>query len=297
MILEHRIPAKYLLDIIKYELIIALLAGMGTRLLAGIFTDDVPLMPLAIPAFLGTSISVLLSFKMNQSYDRWWEARKLWGAIVNDSRSLILQLQSFVSTDQAPAIQKMAYRQIAWCYALGKSLRGQAALDNTNHLLTPTEQKAIAQHSHHPLAIMQLNARALQSLRSHKAIDAFGHIHIQETLTRLTDSMGGVERINRTIFPSTYRLVLHFIIYLFIITLAISLKNVSNLLVVPLLLLISAGFFFIEKIAFHLQAPFRNRPSDVPVTDIAETIEKNIRQLLGEAAKPEAIVKKSHYIL
>jgi putative membrane protein len=109
--------------------------------------------------------------------------------------------------------------------------------------------------------------------------------------------MGGVERINRTIFPSTYRLVLHFIIYLFIITLAIALKNISNLLVVPLLLLISAGFFFIEKIAFHLQDPFRNRPSDVPVTDIAENIEKNIRQLLGETPKPKANVKKSHYVL
>lgn len=297
MILQHRIPAKYLLDIIKYELIIALLAGMGTRFLAGLFSEDVPVMPLAIPAFLGTSISVLLSFKMNQSYDRWWEGRKLWGAIVNDSRTLVIQLQSFVSVDQTIAIKKIAYRQIAWCYALGRSLRGQTLPENKEQLLSTAEQKAIEQHMHRPLAIMQLNSRDLQRLRSNKAIDGLGHVHIQETLVRLTDSMGGVERINNTIFPSTYRLVLHFIIYLFIITLAISLKDISNLLVVPLLLLISAGFFFIEKIAFHLQDPFRNRPSDVPVTDIAENIEKNIRQLLGEAAKQEAIINRSHYIL
>lgn len=297
MILEYRIPAKYLLDIIKYELIIALLAGMGTRFLAILFTDNVPVMPLAIPAFLGTSISVLLSFKMNQSYDRWWEARKIWGAIVNDSRTFVIQLQSFLGSDHTAVIQKMAYRQIAWCYVLGKSLRGQPPLENTNHLITGTEQKNISQHSHPPLAIIQLNARDLQRLRSLKAIDGLGHVHIQETLIRMTDSMGGVERINRTIFPSTYRLVLHFIIYLFIITLAISLKDISNLLVVPLLLLISAGFFFIEKVAFHLQDPFRNRPSDVPVTDIAENIERNIRQLLGETARPVVSRKKSHYVL
>ncbi|GGH74302.1 putative membrane protein [Filimonas zeae] len=297
MILEHRIPAKYLLDIIKYELIIALLAGMGTRFLAVWFTDDLPVMPLGIPAFLGTSISVLLSFKMNQSYDRWWEGRKLWGSIVNDSRTLIIQLQSFMPVDQQLAVKKIAYRHIAWCYALGRSLRGLQTLKNTDHLLSGSEQKGVILQAHHPLAIMQLNARDLQRLRRNNAIDVLAHIHIQETIGRLTDSMGGVERINRTIFPSTYRLVLHFIIYLFIITLAISLKDISNLLVVPLLLLISAGFFFIEKIAFHLQDPFRNRPSDVPVTHIAEQIEKNIRQLLGEATIPEVSPPKNHYIM
>jgi len=297
MITENRIPVKYLLDIIKYELIIALGAGMSTRFLATLFTDDVPVMPLAIPAFLGTSISVLLSFKMNQSYDRWWEGRKLWGLIVNDSRTFVLQLQSFLPADQQPAVKKMAYRHIAWCYALGRSLRGQETLKKTDHLFPGSEQKAVALQPHHPLAIMQLNARDLQRLRLNKAIDVFAHIHIQKTIVPLTDSMGGVERINRTVFPSTYRLVLHFIIYLFIITLAISLKDISNLLVVPLLLLISAGFFFIEKIAFHLQDPFRNRPSDVPVTQITEQIEKNIRQLLGEAVITNATISKNHYIL
>lgn len=297
MILEYRIPVKYLLDIIKYELIIALLAGMSTRFLAVLFVDDVPVMPLAIPAFLGTSISVLLSFKMNQSYDRWWEARKIWGAIVNDSRSFVIQLQSFLDADHADTIQKMAYRQIAWCYVLGRYLREQTPLENTDHLITETERGSIALQSHQPLAIIQLNARDLQGLRLRKEIDGLGHVHIQETIIRLVDSMGGVERISRTIFPSTYRLVLHFIIYLFIVTLAISLKDISNLLVVPLLLLISAGFFFIEKIALHLQDPFRNRPSDVPVSNIAENVEKNIRQLLGEEERVGCNSDKKYYVL
>lgn len=297
MILEHRIPVKYLLGIIKYELIIALLAGISTRFIAVLFVDDVPVMPLAIPAFLGTSISVLLSFKMNQSYDRWWEARKIWGAIVNDSRNFVIQLQSFLSADNAPVIQKMAYRQIAWCYALGRHLREQTPLENTNHLITETDRSRIAPQLHQPLAIIQLNSLDLQRLCLLKAIDDLGHVHIQETILRLVDSMGGVERISRTIFPSTYRLVLHFIIYLFVVTLAISLKDISNVLVLPLLLLISAGFFFIEKIAFHLQDPFRNRPSDVPVTNIAENVEKNIRQLLGEQEREYVNSSKKHYVL
>lgn len=106
--------------------------------------------------------------------------------------------------------------------------------------------------------------------------------------------MGGAERISKTVFPSTYRLVLHFIIYIFVITLAISLKGTNNIFVLPLLLLISASFFSIEKIAYHLQDPFRNLPSDVPVT---ETIEINIRQLLSEEIIQAPKQPKSYYVM
>ena len=124
MILESKVPFKYLVSIVKYELIFVLMVGIITHNSAIKLTEFLPEMPLAIPAFLGTSISVLLSFKMNQSYDRWWEARKIWGAIANDSRSLVIQLQSFLNSDQSDIIKKISYRQIAWCYSLGRSLRG-----------------------------------------------------------------------------------------------------------------------------------------------------------------------------
>ncbi|MCF6405456.1 hypothetical protein L3C95_21310 [Chitinophaga filiformis] len=297
MILEHRIPIKYLVGVVKYELILVPLVGIFTHFTAIEFTKSLPNMPLAIPAFLGTSISVLLSFKMNQSYDRWWEARKIWGTIVNDSRGLIIQLQSFLTAKQAPLIKRISYRQIAWCYTLGKSLRGCDDLENLDHLIIGAELAQISEQDHHPLAILQLTARDLEELRRSNALNVHSHIHILETINRLTEAMGGAERISRTIFPSTYRLVLHFIIYLFVITLAISLKDINNILVTPLLLLISIGFFFIEKIAYHLQDPFRNRPSDIPVTNIAETVERNIRQLLGEETTPNPIGIKTYYVM
>lgn len=283
MILETKFPFKYLIGIVKYELIIVLMVGIATHFSAIRLTEFLPKMPLAIPAFLGTSISVLLSFKMNQSYDRWWEARKIWGAIANDSRSLVIQLQSFLDAGQADMIKRISYRQIAWCYSLGRSLRGNLnPIENLDHLVTKTDQAQIIKHDNNNLAILQLTAADIKELRLNNAIDVHGHIHVQETIVRLTDSMGSAERISKTVFPSTYRLVLHFIIYLFVITLAISLKDTNNIFVIPLLLLISAGFLCIEKIAFHLQDPFRNIPSDIPVTDIAKTIEVNIRQLLKE---------------
>ena len=124
MLLNKRPPVKYLFNKVKNELIYVSLTALVVYFLTAEFSHLIPEIPLQIPTFLGTAISVILSFKLSQSYDRWWEARKIWGSIVNDSRNLVLQLQSFVDRSAEPIIRKIAYRQIAWCYYLGTSLRG-----------------------------------------------------------------------------------------------------------------------------------------------------------------------------
>lgn len=297
MILNKNIPFKYIINKVKYDLIAVLVLDITVHFISTQFKAYLPVMPLTIPAFLGTAISVLLSFKMNQSYDRWWEARKVWGAIVNDSRSFVVQLQHFILTGETDIVRKMAYRQIAWCYALGRSLRGLNALEGNEHLLSEVDQKEVSTHMNKPLAILRLNAKDLRELRANDKIDVFSHVHMDNTLVRLVDAMGKAERINGTVFPSTYRLFLHFIIYVFVITLSLSLRDVTVFFEAPLLLLIAVGFFLIEKSAYHLQDPFENRPSDVSVTAIARTIEINIRQLLGDKEVPEPAKPDGFYIL
>ena len=97
MLLNKTIPASYILKKIKLEVLYVLIIGLLVNYLTGEYRNLIPEMPIAIPTFIGTAISVILSFKINQSYDRWWEARKIWESIVNDSRTFVLQLQSFVS--------------------------------------------------------------------------------------------------------------------------------------------------------------------------------------------------------
>jgi len=297
MIIDKKIPFDYTFNEVKKDLLIVLAVGVFANILTILFHPLLPEMPLSIPALLGTAISILLSFKMNQSYDRWWEARKVWGAIVNDSRTLIIQLQSFLPVNDKEQIRRIAYRQIAWCIALSKSLRGLNAAEGIEHLIAAPELFEIARHNNKPLAILQLHAKELRQLKQNNNLDTFTHLQLDNTLTRLCESMGKAERINTTVFPSTYRQFLHYTIYLFIITLSIAIRQVHMIFEIPLLLFISAAFFLIEKSAYQLQDPFRNRPSDVPVTAIARTIEINIRQLLGEAEVPEAEKPADFYIL
>lgn len=282
MLLNKRIPATYILKKIQYDVLYILIIGVLVEYLTYRYRALIPEMPIGIPAFIGTAISVILSFKINQSYDRWWEARKIWGSIVNDSRTLILQLQSFVAKTQQPAVKQIAYRHIAWCYSLGQSLRGLDATENVDKYLTNEDLQYITKHTNKPLALLQLNALQIARLKEKGDLELFSLVQINNTLVAFSNWMGMAERIKSTVFPHTYRLFLHFFIYIFVVTLSISLGNIQSIFEIPLLLVISSAFFLLEKSATHLQDPFSNRPTDTAMTTIATNIEINIKQLLND---------------
>ncbi|MES2703685.1 MAG: bestrophin family ion channel [Bacteroidota bacterium] len=296
MLLDKKIPFSYIFKKIRYDVLVVLLVGVTCHLLSLKYQAVIPDMPTYIPTLLGTAISILLSFKMNQSYDRWWEARKVWGAIVNDSRTLVMQLQSFVTGSEAE-IKAIGYRHIAFCYALGRSLRGHQVLENLDELMDHDDISTVSTHRNVPLAILQLNTLEIKKLKEAGLLDIFYHTQLDETLVRLCDSMGKAERIKSTIFPATYRLFLHFTIYVFAITLTISLNNMDTIYALPLVGTIASCFFLIEKSAYHLQDPFTGSPSDTPVTAIARTIEINIKELLGAENVPEPVAPEDFYIL
>ena len=297
MLLNKRIPPSYIIKKIRYDLLYVLFVSLLILFLTDKYQRLLPEMPLTIPAFIGTSISILLSFKLNQSYERWWEARKVWGGIVNDSRSFTIQLQSFISAENNDIIRRMAYRQIAWCYSLGQSLRGLSPTENLENFISGKELEEIQHHNNKPLALLHLHGKDFKALRDNKQLDLFSQVQFDNTLVRLCDAQGRSERIKTTVFPVTYRLFLHATIYLFIITLSISLRGVGGVFEIPLLLCISAAFFLLEKSATHMQDPFENRPTDTAMTAITKNIEINIKQLIGETDVPQPQKHENFYLL
>jgi putative membrane protein len=297
MLLNKPIPTSFILNKVKYDLIYVLVVSLLVLFITDRYKEFLPEMPLTIPAFIGTAISVLLSFKISQSYDRWWEARKVWGAIVNDSRSFVIQLQTLTATGNDAMVKKIALRQIAWCYSLGQSLRGLNATENLEHYLSVEDLEELKQHNNKPLAMLQLHGKDIKTLRENNQLDTFSQLQLDDTLVRLCDAQGKAERIKSTVFPVTYRLFLHATIYLFVVTLSISLKNVAGFFEIPLLLVISTAFFLLEKSATHMQDPFENRPTDTAMTAIARTIEINIKQLLKEKEIPQPYAPEKFYLL
>lgn len=133
MLLKNHIPFAYIFGKIKTELLLITLYAIVIAVLYENYHITRISIPIAVPTILGTIISLLLGFRSNQAYDRWWEARHIWGAIVNDSRTLARQAISFTSNlyEDENIIRfrhRIINRQIAWNYALGQSLRKKPAL-------------------------------------------------------------------------------------------------------------------------------------------------------------------------
>jgi putative membrane protein len=215
---------------------------------------------------------------------------------VNDSRSFVIQLQTLAAKGNEMIIKKIAYRQIAWCYSLGQSLRGLNPTDHLDQFISPDDLEEIQGHNNKPLALLQLHGKDIKSLKENNQLEIFSQLQLDNTLVRLCDAQGRSERIKTTVFPVTYRLFLHAIIYLFVVTLSVSLKDVAGFFELPLLLLISSAFFLLERSATHMQDPFENKPTDTAVTAIARTIEINIKQLLHEPGIPQPHPQQGFYL-
>ncbi|SFQ80434.1 bestrophin family protein, partial [Hymenobacter arizonensis] len=258
MLLDAKLPARFILRQILPDVAVLLLISVVFQVLKVFVGQYLPPIPLSLPAILGSSISLLLAFTISQSYDRWWEARKVWGAIVNDSRSLVLQVRSFVKKEHAVpgALRGLAYRQMAWCYALGEALRGQDPLATLARYLPAHERAYAERHANKPLALLALHTAQIQGWYEQEAINPFQQVQLDATLVRLCDAMGRAERIKSTVFPTNYRRLVHFLIYLFLGTLSLSLVEINGLVELPILLMFAVTFFLVERTARYMQDPF-----------------------------------------
>ncbi len=295
MILEKRIPITYWFNTIKSNILIVSIFSSVIYFLSKYLIDLN--IPISVGAFLGTAIALLLSFKLSHSYDRWWEARKIWGSIVNDSRTLVIQLTGFTKKGNKIITDGMAYRQIAWCYSLSQNLRNENASENINEFISQQELKSIRGENSAPLALLTNQSQDLSILHKEKLVNDYQQIQIDNTLVKLCASMGKTERIKNTAFPKTYRLTLHLFIYIFLITLSFALTEMPNLVEIPFMVFIATPFFLMEKIAFNIQDPFGNKPTDTAMTSISRTIEINIKQLLEVENIPKPITSDTFYIL
>lgn len=287
MLLKDKIPIRYIFGGIKYELAATVVYTIVLWFLYTRFHLSHLAMSLSVPAILGTVLSLLLGFRSNQAYDRWWEARQVWGSIVNDSRSVARQILTFAGRDYHNGEvknfrERFIKRQIAWAHSLGQSLRGHSGLGGIEEFLTIEEYRHLEHYKNVPAAILALHGSDLKTALAEQWINRYQQVAMDEMLTRLCDAQGKCERIKNTVFPVTYSLYIHFSMILFIGLLPLGLIEYFDVFVVPAVAAIAACFLLIEKMAIHLQDPFDNKPTDTPVTTIAKNIERELEQMIDD---------------
>ena len=249
--------------------------------------------PVFIPTILGTVLAFFIGFNNNQAYDRWWEARKIWGAIVNNSRSFARQVITFIDTKDNPKIEDikryMVKSHITYLYAVKKSLRGEQDPDFFRYV-SDMDWVKVKDHSNIPNALLVCQSDDLVYLYKNGNIDGFQFMQLNQMITEHTNDLGASERIKGTVFPTIYNFYSKFFIWVFIYCVTMAMANMVGIWSIIIGTLLGYVFFTIQALGQQLVNPFeKDNIMGIPLDSITRNIEINLLQMLKEEKIPEPI--------
>ncbi|MCL8250432.1 MULTISPECIES: bestrophin family protein [Aeromicrobium] len=240
----------------------------------------------------GTAIALFLGFMVNASYARWWEARTLWGSIVNHSRNLARQTTTLLDTTVPHArpgiVDEMVRAQIAYVQSLRTSLRGQPLAPEVEVYLDEAAVAGVRRATNAPTAVLSHLGRLLAEAHRCGMVSDIARVQVESTLSVLTDSQGGLERIKKTPLPVQYRFLPSFFARAFCLVLPFAVYKDLQWWTPVGSGLVGVMFLLAVQIGRDLADPFLDRVHDVPMTAICRSIEIDLLEMIG-AETPEAV--------
>lgn len=269
--------APLILGICVYAGIIAYLELSYWNLSDKNYVKNIPVMH----SLLGFAISMLLVFRTNTAYDRWWEGRKLWGSLVNNSRNLAIKLHAMLPEDEVA--QRSFFRKIipAYAHALHHHLRREQTrielFERDDH---KTIFSKIDHDKHVPNQIAQLMFQHVQHLFRDKKITGEQLLFINAELQSFTEICGACERIKNTPIPFSYSVFIKKFIFIYIMTLPFGYVFQLGYYVIPVVAFIFYVLASLELIAEEIEDPFGGDENDVPTDKIAQNIQRHVAELI-----------------
>lgn len=287
---------------------------------------SLPWQPISV---IGIAVAFYLGFKNNSSYDRTWEARKIWGGIVNNSRTFAAAALAFVNgSNKSEIVKELIYRHIAWMTALRHQLRlskpwehlanrlnerynPTVCEDYNNKLeselrnyLTEEEIKSYEGKANVASQILKTQSVRLQELRDQNYYEDFRHMEFHHLIQTFYTDQGKAERIKNFPFPRQYASTALWLTFLFSALVPFGALDIfgdfslNRLWVCPLMSgMIIWVFFLMEKIGDYSENPFEGTYNDVPITSIARGIEIDIRQMMDDDNIPEPVKEENGFLM
>lgn len=290
------------------------------------FVFFIPWQPISV---IGIAVAFYLGFKNNSSYDRTWEARKIWGSIVNNSRTFAAAVIAFTKGEDEETLRKeLMYRHIAWLTALRYQLRLSRPWEHTqnrvsglyapkiseayltaldkelSNYLSDDEIKALDHVTNTATQILKNQSVKLEELCRNGYYDDFRHMELHKLIKSFYEDQGKSERIKNFPFPRQYASTAFWLCFVFCAFVPFGMidifKNTNGLLfwLGPILSSIVIWVFFLmEKIGDYSENPFEGTYNDVPITSIARGIEIDIREMLDDTNIPKAMEPENGFLM
>jgi putative membrane protein len=254
-----------------------------------------PDIPLSI---FGGVIGMIAGFRNASAYARWWEARTIWGSVVNNSRSFARQVLYLIDSPEAGGAaqrefeetkRRLVLLQIAYVHSLRSHLRGGAPWHALAGLISEQETECFKRQSNVPIAIQQNIASTVAQCHQRGWIDSVRWVSLDRTLSNLMDCQGASERIKNTPMPLQYDRFIRLFIRIYCLLLPLGMVQSLGLLTPFGSTFVGFIFLALDQIGRDLESPFENMPNDVSLSAISRTIEINLKQMIREREIPEPL--------
>lgn len=307
MVIRKSIPLRWLLFYTWRSLVVVNLLTVAAVVLKKYF-DVVIEMPITTVTIFAAALSIYLGFRSNNAYDRWWEARTIWGALVNSSRAWARQVTTLLTPSDrldegaiAAARRELVHRHIAFAHALRVFLRGGRSVahetgpellqasntyEDMRPYLDPDEYEAIRGCDNPPNMLLQRQGQRLAELARQGALSDFRLVHLDGTLVEFNHVQGRSERIKSTAFIRSYSWFQRVFVWTHAIIVPFAYVNLLGWSVVPIAFVLNYVFLSIDFISSRTEDPFENRHDDVPLSTICRTIEINLLEVLEDKPLP-----------
>ncbi|KAA2223139.1 bestrophin family protein [Chryseobacterium sediminis] len=247
-----------------------------------IFSFKVPLNPAPLTLF-GFVLALFLGFRNNASYDRFWEGRKLWGALLNTARALTRQAITLKNlNDNQVSVHHFVQLLSAFVFALKHQLRGTDAYEDLQVRLNEDQLKIAAASKYKPAVIMRLLAEWVQIAKEDGYLDSIQQARFDENFDKLSDILGGCERIISTPIPYSYRVLLHRTVYIYCFLLPFGLVDSLEWFTPLIVVFVAYTFVAFEAIADEIEEPFGTDANDLALNSMCIMIDETIHEMAGE---------------
>ena len=275
-----KIPPGDTLRLLYKEMIILALLTFGLTYFELNYVKDLHLFKdaIAVYSLIGFVLSLLLVFRTNTAYDRWWEGRKKWGELVNNTRTLAIKVST--STTDKDDIDYFKRLIVNYVYALKWHLRNEEEVLKTD--LREDEKKAFDLAAHKPSYFSKLMYARLQKMLVEEKISSNEFLAFDTNLNTFSNITGACERIKNTPMPFSYNLFLKKFIFIYVTTLPLAFVSSFGYGTVLIAIFMFYVLVSMELLAEEIEDPFGTDPNDLALDEICENISESVEDILTE---------------
>jgi putative membrane protein len=308
VIVKERFAPKRVIPYVRADLTTAAVASAAAYLVVDVGEVTWFTLPAAVATVLGVALSILLAFRANAAYQRWWEGAGIFAQIGAGSRTFARTVVALASAKRAAGVdpafvdaweREAVLRQVAWVHAVRIEARREDGWAELGRYLPPSERSLLEAADAKPVVLQALQSKSILAAYGNGVLAGLDNFQLEQALAGLAQQHALAERLKEIPIPRQYTVFARFFALLYTTVFPFAVIGTipaHGWLVIPATLLVALVFGLIERTAWVNETPFENHVTDVPLNALTIRVERDLLELLGEGSRPEPVRPVDGYV-